>query len=87
MFRIKVHNDILISLLNNYLKHYLEITNKNIELYYYKEELLDIKSLISYTINKNHNVAVIVTDTKIIDEKDKNITDTKKFDEEDKNED
>ena len=60
LFRIKVHNNILISLLKNNLKNNFEITNDNIELYYNKEELLDTKSLISYNINKNHNVEVIV---------------------------
>ena len=72
LFRTKVHNNILISLLKNNLKSNFEITNENIELYYNKEELLVIKSLISYNINKNHNVEVIVTDTTIVDEKDKN---------------
>ena len=67
-FQIKVHNNIIISLLKDNLKNYFEITNENIELYYNKEELLVIKSLISYNINKNHNVEVIVTDTTIVDE-------------------
>ena len=66
LFRIKVHNNILISLLKNYLKNYFEITNDNIELYYNKKELLDTKSLISYNINKNHNVEVIVRATKLL---------------------
>ena len=48
---------------------------------------MDIKSLISYNVNKNHNVEVIFKKTKIVDEKDKHITDTKKIDEEDKSED
>ena len=74
LFRIKIHNNILISLLKNYLKNYFEITNDNIELYYNKKELLDTKSLISYNINKNHYVEVIVRATKIVDEKDKNNT-------------
>ena len=74
LFRIKVHNNILISLLKHYLKNYFEITNDNIELYYNKKELLDTKSLISYNINKNHYVEVIVRATKIVDEKDKNNT-------------
>ena len=84
LFRIKVHNNIIVSLLKNHLKNYFEITNENIELYYNKEGILDTKSLISYNINKNHNVEVIVTDTKIVDEKDKNITDTKIIDEKNK---
>ena len=30
LFRIKAHNNIIISLLKNYLKNYFEITNENI---------------------------------------------------------
>ena len=85
LFRIKVHNNILISLLKNNLKSNFEITNENIELYYNKEELLGTKSIISYNINKNHNVEVIVKDTKTVDEKYKNITDSIIVDEKDKN--
>ena len=85
LFRIKAHNNIIISLLKNHLKNYFEITNENIELYYNKEEPLDTKSLISYNINKNHNVEVIVKDTKTVDEKYKNITDSIIVDEKDKN--
>ena len=77
LFFIKVHNNILISLLKNYLKNYFEITNDNIELYYNKEELLDTKSLISYNFNTNDNVEVIVRTTKVVDEKENNITETK----------
>ena len=47
---------------------------------------MDIKSLISYNINKNDNVEVIVRTTKVVDEKKNNITETKVVDEKDQNE-
>ena len=48
------------------------IPNKTIEFYYINEELLDIKTLSSYNINKNNNLKVKVTDTKTDENKDKN---------------
>ena len=58
LFRIKVHSNILISLLKQYLKNYFDIPNETIELYYNNEEILDIKTLSSYNINKNNNLEV-----------------------------
>ena len=76
LFHIKVHNNILISLLKNNLKNHFEITKDNIELYYNNNELSDTKSLSSYEINYNENVKVVVMTTKVVDEKEINITQT-----------
>ena len=46
---------------------------------------MDTKSLISYNINNNDNVEVIVRTTKFVDEKINNITETRIVDEKDKN--
>ena len=73
LFRNKVHNNILISLLKNNSKNYFEITNNNTELNYNMEELSDTKSLISYNINRNDNVEVIFRITKVVDEKKKSL--------------
>ena len=47
---------------------------------------MDTTSLISYKINKNDNVEVIVRTTKVVDEKENNITETKVVDKKDQNE-
>ena len=46
IFRIKVNNNVLISLLKTNLKNYFEIPNERIVLYHNNEELLDIKSVL-----------------------------------------
>ena len=51
LFRIKVHKNILISLLKIKLKKHFKITKDIIELYYNKDKLLDTKSSILYNIN------------------------------------
>ena len=77
IFRIKVHNNILISLLKRKLKKkHFKITKDIIELYYIKNELLDTISFISYNIKYNDNVEVVVRTTKVVDEKGINITQT-----------
>ena len=47
---------------------------------------MDTKSLISYNINKNDNVEVVVRTTKTVDEKENNITQTKVVNENDQDE-
>ena len=54
LFRIKMHSNTLISLIKNNLINYFKIPNETIELYYNNEELLDIRTLSSYS-NKNKN--------------------------------
>ena len=68
LFRIKVQFNILISLLKQ-IKKTLRNTKDIIKLYYNKNELLDTKSLISYNINYDENVEVVVMTTKVVDEK------------------
>ena len=72
LFRIKVQFNILISLLKKQLKKHFNIT-KDIKLYYNNNELSDTKSLLSYNINYNENVQVIVITKKGDDEKDINV--------------
>ena len=72
LFRIKVQLNILISLLKKQLTKHFNIT-KDIKLYYNNNELSDTKSLLSYNINYNENVQVIVITKKGDDEKDINV--------------
>ena len=66
-----MHSNILISLIKNDLLNYFKIPNETMELYYNNEQLLDIKTLTSYNINKNNNLEVKVTDIKTDENKDK----------------
>ena len=85
LFRIKIYTNILISLLKKLKKHF-EITKDIIELYYNKNELLGTKSFISYNINYNDNIEVVVRTTKVVDEKEINITQTNVVNENDQDE-
>ena len=65
MNRIKVHSNVLISLLKNNLKNHFDIPNATIELYYNNEELLDIKT-VSYNIKNNIDLEVKYNDANTI---------------------
>ena len=65
MNRIKVHSNVLISLLKNNLKSHFDIPNATIELYYNNEELLDIKT-VSYNIKNNIDLEVKYNDANTI---------------------
>lgn len=67
MFRIKVHSNILISLLKTYLKNKFHIPNASIIFYHNNEELLDIKSVLSYNIKNNIYLEVKCNDAKTIE--------------------
>ena len=72
LFRINVQLNILISLLKKQLTKHFNIT-KDIKLYCNNNELSDTKSLLSYDINYNENVQVVVITKKVDDEKDINV--------------
>ena len=67
MNRIKVHSNVLISLLKNNLKNHFDFPNATIELYHNNEELLDIKTVLSYNIKNNINLEVKYNDAKTIE--------------------
>ena len=71
MFRIQVHDNVLISLVKNHLKNHFDMPNATIRLYHNNEELLDIKTVSSYNIKYNINVDVKGNDAKTLADKDK----------------
>ena len=67
MFQIKVNNNVLILLLKTNLKNHFDIPNESIVLWHNIEELLDIKSVLSYNIKNNIYLEVKYNDAKTIE--------------------